>query len=89
VTDKDDSPEQEIASVSGLGSHFHTAVTSVWHPTCKEIERYSASVPSSWTVERISCVCMDVAPVDNKSDSLWLRQEMGCGISWRQKRILG
>ena len=33
------------------------------------------------TVERISYVCMVAAPVNNKSDGLWLRQEIGGGTS--------
>ena len=37
--------------------------------------------------ERISCVCMDVAPVNNKSDGLWLKQEMRGGTSERQKEF--
>jgi hypothetical protein len=35
-------------------------------------------------VERISCVCMDLTPVDNKS-GLQLRQEIRGGTSGRQK----
>ena len=38
-----------------------------------------------FTVERISYVCMDVAPVSNKYDRLWLRQKIGGGISRSQK----
>ena len=37
------------------------------------------------TVERISYVCVDVAPVNNKSDGLWLRQEIGGGTSGRRE----
>jgi hypothetical protein len=39
------------------------------------------------TVEGLSNVCMDVAPVNNKSDSLWLRQEIGGGTSRKQKGV--
>jgi hypothetical protein len=38
-------------------------------------------------VERISCVCMNMAPVNNKSDGLWLKQEMRGGTSERQKEF--
>lgn len=62
---------------------LHTAVTGAWYPSHKELERYSASVPFSSSVEWISYACMDVASVNNKSDSLWLKQEIGCGTSWR------
>jgi hypothetical protein len=36
-------------------------------------------------IERTSYVCMHMAPVNHKSDGLWLRQEMGGGIYERQK----
>jgi hypothetical protein len=39
-------------------------------------------------VERISYVCMDVAPVNNKSDSLWFRQEIGGRTLKKQKEIV-
>ena len=35
----------------------------------------------------ITCVCMNVAPVNNKSDSLWLRQEIRGKTSGRQKEF--
>jgi hypothetical protein len=37
------------------------------------------------SAERISYVCRDVVPSNNKSDGLWLRAEIGAGISRRQK----
>jgi hypothetical protein len=39
----------------------------------------------SQLVERIPYVCLDAAPVSNKSDGLWLRQEIGGRRSGRQK----
>jgi hypothetical protein len=36
-------------------------------------------------VERLPYVCMNVAPVNNKYDGLWLRQETGGGTSRRRK----
>jgi hypothetical protein len=36
-------------------------------------------------VERIAYVCMDVAPVNNKSDGLCLRQEIECGTPGRRE----
>ena len=44
---------------------------------------YMLKVPEV-SVQKISYICMDVAPVSNKSDGLRLRQEI-CGISGRQK----
>ena len=38
-------------------------------------------------VEKISCVSMDVAPVRNKSDDPWLRQEIEGGMPRRQKEF--
>ena len=37
------------------------------------------------TVGRISYVCMVAAPVNNKSDGLWLRQEIGGGTFGRRE----
>jgi hypothetical protein len=37
--------------------------------------------------ERISYVCMDVAPVKNKTDGLWLRKKIGGRSSRRQKEF--
>ena len=39
-------------------------------------------------IERISYLCINVAPVNNKSNGLWLRQEIGGETSGRE-RILG
>ena len=39
------------------------------------------------TVEGLSNVCMDVAPVNNKYDGLLLRQEIGGETSGRQKEF--
>lgn len=38
-------------------------------------------------VERISCVYMNVVPVINTFDGLWLRQEVWNGTSGRQKKF--
>lgn len=38
----------------------------------------------SSVIERLSYVCMEVAPDNNKSDGLWLRQKMGGGTSRRR-----
>lgn len=35
-------------------------------------------------VEKISCVCVAMAPVNNKFDGLLLRQEIAGGISCKQ-----
>jgi hypothetical protein len=36
-------------------------------------------------VERITYVCMDMAPANNKSDALWLRDDKGGGTSRKQR----
>ena len=36
-------------------------------------------------VEKMSCVCMNVAPVNNKTDGLCLSKELEGGTSYRQK----
>lgn len=38
-------------------------------------------------VERITYVCMDMAPANNKSDALWLRQETEGRISGRRENF--
>ena len=41
---------------------------------------------AAWkSIERIPYVCMDVAPVNNKSDGLWSWQEIGGGTSRKRK----
>ena len=42
-----------------------------------------SAVVDSKTVEKIPCVCIDVAPVNNRFDGLWLMQEKEGGISCR------
>jgi hypothetical protein len=37
------------------------------------------------SVERIACVCVEVAPANHKSDGLWLRQKIGGGTSRRRE----
>ena len=37
-------------------------------------------------MERIAYVCMDVAPVNNKSEGLCLRQEIECGTPGRREK---
>lgn len=43
--------------------------------------------PIQSTVERISYVCVDVAPVNNKSDGQWPRHEIRGGTSGRQREF--
>ena len=39
------------------------------------------------SVKRISYIRMNGEPVNNKSDGLWLRQEIGGGTSGRQEKL--
>lgn len=67
-----------------MGSGYLTTCYAQW-PLTLWLKKAFMSGYSSVSKEYL--VCMDVAPVNNKSDGLWLRQEIESGTSfWDRAR---
>ena len=82
----------EIHTEKMTASLENCASQTIWlHiDKCKLIYSYhSTQTKSQVQVQRISSVCVNVAPVNNKSDGLWIKQAIRDGdeISGRQKEF--